>query len=428
MINKILSKKFLNKYFLNNWSLIQFNFMFIIFNILNLIFDKKNSIILSAIIICCKIFWNDNYSKYNFYNSIFVKILGTLIAYKISFKQTNEKIKYILSIFVILEITSIYFYKISLLTYIIDFFNKKEKFENDRLNFYLGKNLIKHKHVNINEFENFKIIDDLTLNKNTHDEVYDEPLKKLLIKTNNTDKKFVFTRGDAINKDQQNMITLSKNRTEFNNDSVLLRSFNFDRHWYYYYNKPNDIPFKYKKNKIFWRGVTTGCSDNFEAHRWNPRKVNRFNLVTKWFDKNENIDIGFSNVHRNWLKKDYQKYVKGKCKPEDFLKCKYILSIEGNDKDSGLNWKLNSNSLVLMPKPRVTSWLMETTLIPNYHYLLIKDDFSDLEEILFWCNNNQNKCKKIIKNANKFMKQFSDNNYESKLEERVINKYFEIVN
>ena len=60
----------------------------------------------------------------------------------------------ILSIFVILEITSIYFYKISLLTYIIDFFNKKEKFENDRLNFYLGKNLIKHKHVNINNINN----------------------------------------------------------------------------------------------------------------------------------------------------------------------------------------------------------------------------------------------------------------------------------
>ena len=72
------------------------------------------------------------------------------------------------------------------------------------------------------------------------------------------------------------------------------------------------------------------------------------------------------------LKRKYNKYVKGKCNISKFLQYKYILSIEGNDKDSGLNWKLNSNSLVLMAKPRVTSWLMETKLIPNYHYILPK--------------------------------------------------------
>lgn len=62
-----------------------------------------------------------------------------------------------------------------------------------------------------------------------------------------------------------------------------------------------------------------------------------------------------------------------------------------------------------MAKPRCTSWLMETTLVPNYHYILLKDDFSDLENKLKWCNNNQEKCAQIIKNANKFMSQFSDN-------------------
>ena len=143
--------------------------------------------------------------------------------------------------------------------------------------------------------------------------------------------------------------------------------------------------------------------------------------------KDRNINIGFSSIHRDWLKKEYKKYVKGKCKIEKFLKFKYILSVEGNDKDSGLNWKLNSNSLVLMPKPRVTSWLMETTLIPNFHYVLLKDDFSNLKKMLNWCNSNQKKCKKIISNANNFMKQFSNNEMEEKLEEVVINKYFEIL-
>ena len=61
---------------------------------------------------------------------------------------------------------------------------------------------------------------------------------------------------------------------------------------------------------------------------------------------------------------------------------------------------------------------METTLIPNYHYVLLKDDFSDLEEKLLWCETNQSKCKEIIKNANTFMEQ---------LEIDVINRYFKIL-
>ena len=80
-----------------------------------------------------------------------------------------------------------------------------------------------------------------------------------------------------------------------------------------------------------------------------------------------------------------------------------------------------------MAKPIVTSWLMETTLVPNYHYILLKDDFSDLEEKLKWCNNNVEKCIEIVKNAKKFMSQFSDNKKEEQLEKEVLNKYFKII-
>ena len=70
---------------------------------------------------------------------------------------------------------------------------------------------------------------------------------------------------------------------------------------------------------------------------------------------------------------------------------------------------------------------METTLIPNFHYVLIKDDFSDLKEKLIWCNNNQEQCKNIINNAHAHMRQFENNENEKKLEEAVINKYFTIL-
>lgn len=69
---------------------------------------------------------------------------------------------------------------------------------------------------------------------------------------------------------------------------------------------------------------------------------------------------------------------------------------------------------------------METTLIPNFHYVLLQDDFSDLLEKVEWCNNNQDKCKEIVKNANSFMKQFSNNLYEEELEKSVLNQYFNL--
>jgi hypothetical protein len=107
---------------------------------------------------------------------------------------------------------------------------------------------------------------------------------------------------------------------------------------------------------------------------------------------------------------------------------KYILSIEGNDKDSGLNWKLNSNSLIFMAKPTIVSWLMEDRLIPNYHYILIDSEFCDLVERLEWCERNQSRCKQIIKNANDFMKVFKDEKNEVLLEKKVLTTYINNIN
>jgi hypothetical protein len=280
----------------------------------------------------------------------------------------------------------------------------------DRIIFYLG---------NLDASNNVEFILEPLINHtnlNIHEHGYDNKLLNLLIKTNNTNKLFSYFKGDI-----QHMLgvkTLCKNRCEGNNNSVILRCLNFDRHWYYYYNKPYDIQFEQKQNIIFWRGATTG-----NIHKSNN---NRFTFVEKWFNKNLNIDVGFSSICQD--NDEYITYVKEECDINTFLKHKYLISIEGNDKDSGINWKLNSNSLVFMPKPRVSSWLMEITLIPDYHYILLKDDFSDLEEKFDWCNNNQDKCIQIVKNANVYMSQFNDNEKEEELEMHVINKYFELTN
>ena len=84
---------------------------------------------------------------------------------------------------------------------------------------------------------------------------------------------------------------------------------------------------------------------------------------------------------------------------------------------------LYSNSVVLMAKPRNFSWIMEDKLIPNIHYILLKDDYSNLEEKYKWCKNNLDKCKEISRNATQYMKQFLDIEKERELEKEVIRRY-----
>jgi hypothetical protein len=210
---------------------------------------------------------------------------------------------------------------------------------------------------------------------------------------------------------------LVKNRySEKEKKTVILRCLNTNRHWANFYNKPEDIEFDKKINKLYWRGTTTGTI---------KQQPNRFMLIEKYFNKLDAIDVAFSFSCQG--KDKYAAYVKGKETIEEFLKHKYILSVEGNDKDSGLNWKLNSNSLIFMPKPRVYSWLMEDKLLPDVHYIEVSDDFSDLQEKLIWCENNQDFCKTVIKNANIYMQQFLDEEKERSIERRVLELYFDKV-
>ena len=136
------------------------------------------------------------------------------------------------------------------------------------------------------------------------------------------------------------------------------------------------------------------------------RLGNRFSLIKKWYDESKHIDVGFSHIVQR--KNGYEKYVKGKELIKDILEYKYLICAEGNDVSSGLKWMLYSQSVVLMPKPTIVSWFMEDHLIPFKHYVPIKDDWSDLLEMYKWCENNQDKCKNIIKCASNYVQRFID--------------------
>lgn len=108
------------------------------------------------------------------------------------------------------------------------------------------------------------------------------------------------------------------------------------------------------------------------------------------------------------------------------LKYKYIVSVEGNDVATNLKWIMNSNSLCFMRKPQVETWFMEGALIPNYHYVLLNDDYSDLLDKINYYNDNPEQAKEIIKNANEYINQFKDKNLEDLISLMVMKKYFDL--
>ncbi len=110
---------------------------------------------------------------------------------------------------------------------------------------------------------------------------------------------------------------------------------------------------------------------------------------------------------------------------EEHLKYKFILCIEGNDVATNLKWVMSSNSLAVMPKPMYETWHMEGRLIPGYHYVEINPEYSDLEEKLKYYINHPEEAEKITKNANEYIKKFTNKKIEKIVGLMVVNKYFQ---
>jgi hypothetical protein len=110
----------------------------------------------------------------------------------------------------------------------------------------------------------------------------------------------------------------------------------------------------------------------------------------------------------------------------DQLRNKYIISVEGNDVASNLPWIMASNSLAFMTKPTYEGWFMQGRLIPNHHYVLLRDDYSDLPEKIYYYNRHTQVALEIIANAQKHVFQFFDHKREKLISLLVLKKYFEL--
>ncbi len=203
-----------------------------------------------------------------------------------------------------------------------------------------------------------------------------------------------------------NQISFVKSRPiNLNNQNSIVLKLNKVRHFLFV----NDIyPIHKKKNILFGRAAV--------------QQKQRIEFYKKYFD-NEICDLGQINKgtdHDHWYKK--------KASIDQHLKYKFILCIEGNDIASNLKWVMSSNSVAVMPKPKFESWFMEDMLIPDYHYIQIRDDYSDLEKKLKFYIKNPEKLKLISINANNYVNQFKNYNDEKIISLLVLEKFFNSTN
>ncbi|TLS72925.1 lipopolysaccharide A protein [Aliarcobacter thereius] len=213
---------------------------------------------------------------------------------------------------------------------------------------------------------------------------------------------FHFLPGDITYIPSEPAFVKSRPISDKNQNSVLLK-LNQVRH--YYYEKDN-LEFKNKKPILVWRGA---------AHQ-----IHRQEFIKKYYS-HPKCDVGVSKFKNSYMleyKKDYLTI-------EEQLKYKYIMSIEGNDVATNLKWIFRSNSICFMRKPRYETWFMEGRLEANIHYVELKDDYSDLEEKIEYCENNPEFCLNIIKKAKEYSANFDNPQLELQISLLVMQKYFE---
>lgn len=213
-----------------------------------------------------------------------------------------------------------------------------------------------------------------------------------------------FCPGDVTIVPPYPSIVKSRPLVEGNENSILMK-LNKVRHFIFVKDK---IPFQSKKDLVIFRGKVKG-------------KASRRRFMEMYFH-HPMCDLG--DVSKNTT--DPKEWQTEKKTIYQHLEYKFILALEGNDVASNLKWVMSSNSIAVMPRPTCETWFMEGTLIPNYHYIEIKPDFSDLEERLRYYINNLDESLLIIEHAHQFVEQFKDKKRENLISLLVLNKYFKM--
>ena len=186
-----------------------------------------------------------------------------------------------------------------------------------------------------------------------------------------------------------------------------------------------DIPFDDKDDRVVWRGGRTGV--------WNfrdgvPATSGRQALLERHASNagsTPHIDVGLAGVPEGSTKQDLCKrgFVKEFMSVESQMRSKFVISAQGNDVATNLKYLLASNSVPIMVRPTVCSWVMEDRLRPWVHYLPVAEDYSDLEDTRAWGAEHPEECRRIAAAGREYVTQFLDEDRERDIARRVVDTW-----
>jgi hypothetical protein len=163
-----------------------------------------------------------------------------------------------------------------------------------------------------------------------------------------------------------------------------------------------DTLWNQKRNMAIFRGQLTGAHAHFSPNLTVEENCNRM-VRCRLVQTHANSTLVDAKL--NSLRNRLPSVVGGvnltapKAKLEEMLKYKAIIMVEGNDVASGLKWALLSQSVVLMSKPKHTSWAMEELLEPWIHYVPLNDMSTDVEEKMQWIIDHDDEARQIAERS-----------------------------
>ena len=223
-----------------------------------------------------------------------------------------------------------------------------------------------------------------------------------------TQLKWKLLHGDITYVPELPTILKSRPLGDKNQNSILL---NLDkvRH-FLFVNDPK--PWQEKKDMAIFRGDLGILKENR-------------NIFMRQFANGQSKLVNAASTNR-W--EEHPEWQQEKLTIGEHLDYKFIMSLEGNDVASNLKWVMSSNSIAVTPKLTCETWFMEGTLKANYHYIEVKDDFSNLEERLTYYIEHPEEAEAIIEHAHEYVAQFQNQEHERLISLLVLQKYFDITN
>ena len=223
--------------------------------------------------------------------------------------------------------------------------------------------------------------------------------------------RWVFKWGDIVDLQPVPSILKSRPLGDNNQNSVLLKLVKV-RHFLFVNDKK---AWRDKRNIAVFRG-------DIGNEAAGDDKPNRRVFMNRWRN-HPMVDAASTDCVA-----DHPEWQGEKMTIGEHLAYKFVMSLEGNDVASNLKWVMSSNSIAVTPRLTCETWFMEGTLIPNYHYIEVKEDFSDLEERLQYYIDHPDEAEAIIQHAHEHVTQFCDKKREKLISLLVMKKYFEITN